>query len=71
MLTGVFGYALHQEKATYGLGFKLLLPRKIDNSVLNKADATDNDKIKFNGLNGMCHLTPLVCNSKRQYVSRF
>ena len=33
----VFGFAEHQERASYGLGYKLKLTRNSDNSVLNKA----------------------------------
>ena len=43
-----FGFAEHQEKGTYGLGYKLTKTRNIDNSVLNKANATNNAKIKIN-----------------------
>ena len=35
-LKDVFGFAEHQEKATYGLGYKLTLRRNNDNAVLNK-----------------------------------
>ena len=42
-----FGFAEHQEEYTYGLGYKLTLPKNTDNSVLNKADATNLAKIKF------------------------
>ena len=36
MLRGFFGFAEHQEKADYGLGYKLTLTRNIDNVVLKK-----------------------------------
>ena len=45
-LKDVFGFAEHQEKATYGLGYKLTLTRNTDNAVLNKADATNLGKGK-------------------------
>ena len=35
-LKGVFGFAEYQEKATYGLGYKLTLTRNSDNADLNK-----------------------------------
>ena len=35
-LKDAFGFAEYQEKATYGLGYKLTLTRNIDNAVLNK-----------------------------------
>ena len=41
----VFGFAEHQEKATYGLGYKLTLTRNNDNAVLNKANATPDGKV--------------------------
>ena len=46
-LKDVFGFAEHQEKATYGLGYKLILTRNSDNAVLNKADATVLGKVKI------------------------
>ena len=35
-LKDLFGFAEHQEKNTYGLGYKLTLTRASDNAVLNK-----------------------------------
>ena len=52
MLQDIFGFADHQEKGTYGLGYKLTLTRNSDNAVLNKADATNNDKLKLTVLIG-------------------
>ena len=49
-LKDIFGFAEHQVTATYGLGYKLSLIRNTDNSVLNKANATNNDKFKINSL---------------------
>ena len=49
-LKDVFGFSKHQEKATYGLGYKLKLTRNSDNAVLNKADATDLGKVKINAI---------------------
>ena len=49
-LKDVFGFAEHQEKATYGLGYKLTLTRASDNAVLNKTNATTIGKIKINGI---------------------
>ena len=37
MLKDVFGFAEHQEKATYGLGYKLTLTRNKDDAVIEKA----------------------------------
>ena len=47
-LKDIFGYAEHQEKATYGLGYKLTLTRNTDNAVLNKDNATILGKVKIN-----------------------
>ena len=47
-LKDVFGFAEYQEKATYGLGYKLTLTRNTDNAVLNKANAINNGKIRIN-----------------------
>ena len=49
-LRDVFGFAEHQEKATYGLRYKVTLTRNSDNSVLNKADATNLGKVKINAI---------------------
>ena len=49
-LKDVFGFAEHQEKAKYGLGYKLTLTRNSDNAVLNKADATILGKVKINAI---------------------
>ena len=50
MLKDIFGFAEHQEKGTYGLGYKLTLTRNSDNAVLNKANATNSGKIKINSI---------------------
>ena len=42
MLKDVLGFAQHQEKGTYGLGYKLTLTRNSDNAVLNKGNAINN-----------------------------
>ena len=58
-LKDIFGFAEYQEKSTYGLGYKLTLTRNTDNAVLNKANATINGKIKFNGIQWYIpHYTP-------------
>ena len=44
MIKAVFGFAEHQEKAKYGLGFEIALTRNNDSSVLNKTNATNNAK---------------------------
>ena len=49
-LKDVFRFAEHQEKATYGLGYKLTLTRNSDNAVLNKGDASNLGKVKINAI---------------------
>ena len=58
-LKDVFGFAEYQEKATYGLGYKLTLTRNTDNGVLNKGNAIINAKIKINAIERYVpHYTP-------------
>ena len=49
-LADIFGFAEHQEKGTYGLGYKLTLTRNTNNAVLNKDNAVVNGKVKINSL---------------------
>ena len=49
-LKDVFGFAEYQETCTFGLSYRLTLTRNTDNAVLNKNDATNNAKIKINGI---------------------
>ena len=49
-LKDIFGFAEHQEKATYGLGYKLTLTVNSDNAVLIKTNATALGKIKINSI---------------------
>ena len=49
-LKDIFGFAEHQEKSTYGLGYNLTLTRSSDNAVLNKTNATTIGKIKINNI---------------------
>ena len=65
MLRIIFGYELDQEKARYGLGYKLSLTRNTDNSVLDEADATNNDKINIIGFEWYVpHYTPSMKQRK-------
>ena len=58
-LKDVFGFAEYQEKATYGLGYKLTLTRNSDNSVLNKGNAINIGKNKINAIEWYVpHYTP-------------
>ena len=49
-LKDILGYAENQEKATYGLGYRLILTRNTDNAVLNKDNAVANGRVKINSL---------------------
>ena len=49
-LKDVIGYAEYQEKATYGLGYKLTLTRNSDNAVLNKGNTINNAKVRINAI---------------------
>ena len=42
MLKYVFGFAAYQQKAIYGLGYKITLTKNVDNAVLNKDNAINN-----------------------------
>ena len=48
-LKDIFGFAAHQEKATYGLGYNLILARTSDNAVLNRGNTVNTTEIKING----------------------
>ena len=50
MLRDIFGFAEHQEKTTYGLGYNLTLKRNNDKAVLNKDNAVNDDKFKINSI---------------------
>ena len=47
MLEDVFGFAEHQKKATYGLGYKLTLTKTKDDAVIDKAAGIDDARIKI------------------------
>ena len=47
MLKDVFGFAEHQEKATYGLGYKLTLTRNKDVAVIDKAGGIADARIRI------------------------
>ena len=65
-LRDIFGFAEHQEKGTYGLGYKLTLTRNTDNAVLNKDNSVNNAKFKINALKWYVpHYTPSM---DQQYI---
>ena len=47
MLRDIFGFAEHQEKATYGLGYKLTLTRNKDDAVIDKAGGIADARIRI------------------------
>ena len=58
-LKNVFGFAEHQEKGTFGLGYKLTLTRNTDNTVLNKDNTVVNGRVKINSLDWyVLHYSP-------------
>ena len=65
-LKDVFGFAEYQEKGTYGLGYKLTLTRNSDNAVLNKANATNNAKIKINAIEW--YVPHYICSMQQQSI---
>ena len=59
MLKVFFGFAQHQKKGNYGLGYKLTLTLNSDNAVLNKGNAINNAKIKIISIDWYVpHYTP-------------
>ena len=61
ILKDIFGFAQHQLKGTYGLGYILTLTRNKDSAVLNKDNAINNAKIKINSIHWYVpHYTPSV-----------
>ena len=65
-LKDVFGFAEHQEKASYGLGYKLTLTRNSDNAVLIKADATILGKVKIDAIE--CYVPHYTASMTQQAV---
>ena len=61
MLRDVFGFAEHQEKATYGLGYKLTLTRNKDDAVIDKACGIADARIKIDHIHWYVpHYTPSI-----------
>ena len=59
----LFGFAEHQEEATYDLGYKQTLTRNSDNAVLNKDNAMNKAKIKIIAIEWYVpHYTPSISN---------
>ena len=61
MLKDVFGFAEHQEKATYGLGYKLTLTRNKDDAVIDKANAIADARNRIDHIHWFVpHYTPSI-----------
>ena len=61
LLKDVFGFAEHQEKHTYGLGYKLTLARNKDDAVIDKAGAIDDARIRIDHIHWYVpHYTPSI-----------
>ena len=61
MLKDIFGFAEHQEKATYGLGYKLTLTRNKDDAVIDKANTVADARIKIEYIHWYNpHFTPSI-----------
>ena len=61
LLKDIFGFAEHQEKATYGLGYKLTLKRNKDDAILKKAVALADARIKIDHIHWyIAHYTPSI-----------
>ena len=65
-LKDIFGFVEHQEKGTYGLGYKLTLSRNTDNAVSNKTNATAIGKIKIKSLDW--HIPHYTASLKEQGI---
>ena len=63
MLKVNFGYKEYQERATYGLGYKLTLTMMVDEAVLIKSNKTNIGKIKISAIDlSVPHYTPSISN---------
>ena len=74
MLKDVFGFAEHQEKATYGLGYKLTLTRNNDDAVIDKAGGIADARIRIDHIHWYVpHYTPSIqqqSTSSKQILSK-
>ena len=65
MLKNVFGFAEHQEKATYGLGYKLTLTGNKADAVIDKAVGIADATIKIDDIHWyVSHYTPSIQQQK-------
>ena len=67
MFKDSFGFAEYQKKNIYGLDYKLTLTQKSDNAVLDKGNAINNAKFKFNSIGWyVAHYTPSLAQEKKR-----
>ena len=61
MLTDVFGFANYQQKATYGIGYKLTLKSNKDEAVIDKAGGIADSRFKIDLIHWYVpHYTPSI-----------
>ena len=61
MLKDVFGYSEHQQKATYGLSYKLTLTRNKDEAIIDKVAGIADARIKIDHIHWYVpHYTPSI-----------
>ena len=61
MLKDVYGFAEHQEKATYGVGYKLTLTRNKDEAVIDKANGIADARMRIDHIHWYVpHYTPSI-----------
>ena len=71
MLKDVFGFVEHQEKATYGLGYKLTLTRNKDDDVIDKAGGFADARIRIDHIHWYVpHYTPSI-QQQSIYLNKF
>ena len=66
-LQDIFGFAEHQQKAFYGLGYKLSLTRNNDSAVLNIDNTLNDAKIKINSIEWL--FPQYIASVKQQTIS--
>ena len=74
ILRDVFGFAQHQQKANYGLGYKLTLTRNKDEAVIDKVAGIADARIKIDHIHWyVAHYTPSIqqqSNLSKQILSK-
>ena len=61
MLKDVFGFAEHQEKATYGLGYKITLKTNKDEAAIDRAGGIADARFKIDHIHWYVpHYTPSI-----------